>query len=266
MSLIIKQIWNFLTSKRDLLYIIGIILISSLLITQCNKNSKLDNEINRLENNIYAIKDTLTCYKDENNRIIGEKHAYQLTEKELRDSVDLLKIKNREYLAYINTNIGIRDTIKIPTYIERPNEIDTIYYADKGFIKFNRTDNFDKSSRNLSVSIPYTYKDILETGYADVDMYHNIFVESMLERDVNTGETYIRLISDYPDLTFNSGMGVVVSNSTSYEKSIRKTKGIGIGIGPSLGLNYDILNKKIVPTVGFNITIGFTYTPKWTQW
>lgn len=260
-----KKIWNFLTTKRDILYIIGIIVISLILINQCDRNNVLNNEVQRLENNIYAITDTLTQYKDKNNKIIAEKHAFQLSENELRDSVNLLKIKNREYLAYINTNIGIRDTLKILTYIERPSEIDTTHYIDQGIIKFNKSDVFEKSSRDISVSIPYTFDTELKTGNADIDIYHNIFVESMLERDTKTRETYVRLISDYP-VTFNSGMGVVVTNSKSYEKSIRKTKGIGIGIGPSVGLGYDMLNKKLVPTVGFNITLGFTYTPKWTQW
>ena len=260
------EIWNFLKSKRDIIYIVGIVIISLFLYHQCDRNTILDKEVHRLENNIYAITDTLTQYKDDNGRIIAEKHAFQLTEKELRDSVELLKIKNREYITYINSNIGIRDTIHVPTYIERPFEIDSTYYADQGVIKFNNYETFGKSSRELSISIPYTFDNKLVTGYADVNLSQNIFVESMLERDKKNGETFVRLISDYPNLRFNDGMGVVISNSTSYEKSLRKTKGIGIGIGPSIGMNYDLGNKKIIPTVGVNLTIGFTYTPKFLQW
>ena len=265
MVLIFKRIWDFITTKRDFLYIIGIIILSLSLIGQCDKSSELKHEVNRLENNIYAITDTLTQYQDENDRIIAEKHAYQLTEKELRDSVDLLKIKNREYLSYINMNIGIKDTLQVPTYIERPTEIDSTY-IDKGIIKFNKSDIFGKSSREVSVSIPYTFNTKLYTGTAELNMFQNIYVESMLERDKKTGETYVRLMSDYPNLKFNDGMGIVVSNSSSYEKSIRKTKGFGFTVGPSVGVNYDIINHKIVPTVGFNITFGWTYTPKWTQY
>lgn len=257
------RFWDFIKSNRDFIYILIILVGVVLFMGQCNRTSNLDREVHRLENNIYAITDELNQYKDENGRIIAEKHAYQLTEQELRDSVNLLKIKNREYLAYINSQIGIRDTVFIPTFIERP---DSTVYADEGSIKFNRFDTFGKSIRNISVSIPYTYNDKLYTGHADIDIYHNIFVESMIERDTKTGETYVRLISDYPDLTFNSGMGVIVTNSKSYEKSMRKTKGIGLAVGPSVMVGYDMVNKNPTIAAGVSLTLGFTYTPRWTQW
>ena len=263
---IINKVWDFIKKHPYVLLVTCILILSLCLYNQCNRNSELNQEVQRLENNILAVSDTLTQYIDENGRIIAEKHAYQLTEKELRDSIELLKTKNREYLAYINANIGIRDTIVIPTYIERPFEIDTVYYTDQGIIRFDKFDAFGKSNREVHVSIPYNISDKLVTGNANLDMYHNIFVESMLERDVKTGETFVRLISDYPDLKFNDGMGVVVTNSKTYDKSVRKTKGIGLAVGPSVGLNYDFINKKIIPTVGVNVTIGFTWTPKFTQW
>lgn len=264
---VLMKIWTFLTSKRDYMYILIIILISLLLFNQCEKNSQISKNVSVLRNNISAITDTLKQYKDENGRIIAEKHAFQLTEKELRDSVNLLKTKNREYVSYINTLVHVRDTIKIPTYIDRDIYIDTTKtYMDKGIIKFDKYDVFGKSNRELHVQIPYVFNSNLVTGDANVDISNNIFVESTIERDTRTGETYVRLMSDYPNLTFNSGMGVVVINSKSYEKSIRKTHGIGLGIGPSIGMGYDFVNNKIVPTVGISLTIGFTWTPKWAQW
>lgn len=268
-----SKILNFLSKYRDVVYIVLIILFFWLFLGQCNRNTGLKQEVNRLNNNICAMTDTLTQYVDENGRHIAEKHAYQLTEKELRDSVELLKIKNREYLTYINTHIGVRDTIEVPTYIDRVEYVDrffsstdTINAIDKGTIRFDKSDTFGKSSRSLTVTIPYYCDSLLHTGNASVDMYHDIYVESMIERDTKTGETYVRLISDYPHLSFNSGMGVVVTNSNSYEKSMRKTRGIGLAIGPSFNVGYDWMNKKVVPTVGISFTLGFTYTPKWAQW
>lgn len=262
----IKIGWEYIVKYKHLVYISIIVVLSLLLAGQCSRNTSLNNEVARLENNIYAITDTLTQYQDENGRIIAEKHAYQLTERELRDSVELLKIKNREYLTYINTNIGLKDTIEIPTYVDRFIPLDSTQYADGGTIRFDRFDTFGKSSRELHVSIPYNYTNKLNTGYANVDISHDIYVESMIERDKKTGETYVRLISDYPHLSFNSGMGVLVSNSTSYEKELRKNKGVGIAIGPSVGMSYDLINQKFVPTIGVSVTLGLTCTPKWLQW
>lgn len=262
----IKTGWEYLTKYKHLFYITIIVILSLLLANQCSRNSSLSSEVARLENNIYAITDTLTQYQDENGRIIAEKHAFQLTEQELRDSVELLKIKNREYLAYINTTINLKDTIEIPTYIDRIIQVDSTQYADAGIIRFDKFDMFGKSSREVHVSIPYNYTTYLNTGSADIDITHDIYVESMIERDTKTGETYVRLISDYPALTFNQGMGVLVTNSSSYEKSIRKNKGVGIAVGPSLGMSYDLINRKFVPTVGVSVTLGLTFTPKWLQW
>lgn len=257
------RFWNFIKSNRDFIYILIIIFGIVLFIGQCNKSSNLDKEVHRLENNIYAITDELNHYIDENGKISAEKHAYQLTEQELRDSVKLLKIKNREYLAYINSQIGIRDTVYIPTFIERN---DSTKYEDEGLIKFSKFDSYGKSFRSVTVSIPYIYNNELQTGHADIDIYHNVFVESMIERDKKTGETYVRLSSDYPDLVFNSGTGIIVTNSKSYEKSMRKTKGIGLAVGPSLMVGYDVVNKNPTIAGGISLTVGFTYTPKWTQW
>ena len=265
-----KKIWDNIVKYRDVIYIFIVFIISLFLVSQCNKNDSLNKEVNRLNNNIFAITDTLTQYKDKDGRIIAEKHAFQLTEKELLDSIESLKKqKNKEYITYINTEIGITDTIEVPSYIDRI-QIDSILYAngitDKGVIRVDRTDTFGKSSRDISISIPYKCDSLLHTGNADIDMYHNIYVESIIERDTKTGETYVRLISDYPDLRFNSGMGVLVTNSPSYEKSLRKTKGIGLSIGPNVGVSYDVLNNRFIPTVGIGVTIGFNYTPKWLQW
>lgn len=261
-----SKIWNFIVGKRDIIYIIGIVILFLFLTHQCERNTQLNNEVHRLENNILAVSDTLTIYKDKYNRTVGEKHAYQLTQKELMDSVELLKTKNREYITYINTTIGVRDTVEIPTYIERIIYNDSTTIKEQGIISFHKSDTYGKSSRSFDVSIPYTFNDSLTTGNASVDLYQNIYVESMIERDTKTGETYVKLISDYPQITFNDGMGVLVSNSVSYEKSMRKTRGIGLSIGPNLGVSYDILNRRFVPTIGVGITIGFNYTPKILQW
>ena len=208
--------------------------------------------------------DTLRVYKDDLGRTVGEKHAYQLTQKELLDSIDLIRKKNREYLSYINTSVGIRDTFEVLTYINR-TERDTIY-LDNGHITFNQSDVFGKSKRDVSLDIPYWVDTELHTGKGNLNINNDIYVESWLERDTKTGETYVNLRSDYPNLTFNSGMGVQVTNANDYYKQMRKTKGIGLAIGPSIGVGYDLMNKRFAPTVGVSLTIGFTFTPKSFQW
>jgi hypothetical protein len=106
----------------------------------------------------------------------------------------------------------------------------------------------------------------LFTGDATFALDQNIFVEGWLERNTKSNETYIHLRSDYPGLVFNSGLGIVAEPSKKYDRSMRKTNGIGIAIGPNFSFSYDFINQKFAPTVGVGITIGYTYTPKLLQW
>lgn len=257
------KLLQILKKYRDLIYIGVIVVFSIVMASQCSKINGLDKEIDRQNNNQIALTEQITNYKDELERSNAEKHAYQLTQKELRDSIGLLKKKNQEYVSYINTNMNIKDTVKVETVIVK--EVDA--QVEGGSIKFEKTDLFGQSSRTLAASIPYNVNDnILYTGDATFTLDQNIFVEGWLERNTKTNETFIHLRSDYPGLTFNSGLGIVAESSNSYERSLRKTWGFGLAVGPNVGLSYDFINQKFVPTIGVGLTIGFTYTPKLLQW
>jgi len=130
-----------------------------------------------------------------------------------------------------------------------------------------KSDVFGKSSRSLFVNIPYNVNENkLFTGDATFALDQNIFVEGWLERNTKSNETYIHLRSDYPGLVFNSGLGIVAEPSKKYDRSMRKSNGIGLAIGPNFSFSYDFINQRFVPTVGLGITIGYTYTPKLLQW
>ena len=159
--------------------------------------------------------------------------------------------------------MNIKDTVTIETVIVR--EIDA--QVEGGSIKLSKSNVFGKSSCSFSVNIPYNVNENkLFTGDATFALDQNIFVEGWLERNTKTNETYIHLRSDYPGLVFNSGLGIVAEPSKKYDRSMRKSNGIGLAIGPNFSFSYDFINQRFVPTVGLGITIGYTYTPKVLQW
>lgn len=253
---------DLIKKYKDLIYITVIIALCIIISGQYSKIDNLDNELDRQENNKKALTEQLVSYKDEIGRINAEKHAYQLTQQELRDSIGLLKKKNIEYLSYINSNMNIKDTVKIETVIIREVGVN-----DNGSISFAQKDNYGKSSRSISGKIPYEVKDNkLYTDKAEIGIDQNIFIEGWLERNTKTNETYIHLRSDYPDLVFNSGMGVVAENGRSYERTMRKKNGIGIAVGPNIGLSYDFSSQKFIPTIGMGVTVGYIYAPRLLQW
>ena len=256
-----SKVLDFLIKYRDFIYIALIAIVIAIASTQCSRINNLKNAIERQENNRIALTEQITNYEDELGRVNAEKHAYQLTQEELRDSIGLLKKRNSEYVSYINTNMNIKDTVKIETVIIRDAEVEA------GAITFAKADTFGLSSRNVAVSIPYNVNENkLFTGDATFSLDQNIFVEGWLERNTKSKETYIHLRSDYPGVVFNSGMGIVAEPSKQYEKNMRKSCGVGIAVGPSLSLGYDFMNKCFSPTVGVGVIIGFTYTPKSFQW
>ena len=258
-----EKVLDFLKKYRDLIYIGVIAVFCFIVSSQCSRIGNLDNELSRQANNTLALTEQITNYQDELGRANAEKHAFQLTQKELRDSIGLLKKKNQEYVSYINTHLNIKDTVKIETIIIK----NIGSQLNDGFIKFDKSDVFGKSSRTVSASIPYSVKDsTLYTGNATFALNQDIFVEGWLERNLKTSETYIHLRSDYPGLTFNSGLGIVAQPSKQYERDMRKSNGIGLAIGPNFSFSYDFINQRFVPTVGLGITIGYTYTPKFLQW
>ena len=264
-----EKFLDFLKKYRDLIYVAVIALLIGIFWAvasgQRSKIDKLSNEIDRQENNRKALTEQLVNYEDELGRANAEKHAYQLTQQELRDSIGLLKKKNREYISYINTHMNVKDTVTVETVIIKEVEVNT--NVEAGSINFEKSDVFGKSSRSFSVNIPYSVNEsILSTGNATFALNQDIFVEGWLERDKKTKETYIHLRTDYPGVNFNSGMGIVAMGDKAYERSMRKSCGIGLAVGPNFSFSYDFINHRFVPTVGFGVTIGFTYTPKLLQW
>ena len=258
----LKKIFDFIVKIKDFILIGIVVILVFIGAQQCNKAHRAEDEIKRLENNELALNDTIKCYTDINGNLVAEKRALQLSQDELIEEVNLLKKKNREYIAYINSNINIKDTVRVPVVVEIHDTIG----AANGVIKSFKEDTFGKSYRKIGVEIPFTIDDRLNVGDAEFSVSQDIFIEGALERDIKTGETFMMIRTDYPGVMFNSGTGVVVSNSKEYDRSMRKSQGIGICIGPSVGLGYDMINKNMSPTVGISITVGWTYTPKAFQW
>ena len=258
-----NKVLETLKKFKDVILLAIITILVVISIGQCGRAEGFKKEIARRENNEKALTEQIVNYKDELGRSNAEKHAYQLTQAELRDSIGLLKEKNKEYLTYINTQMSITDTVTVETVIVK--EVDA--EVEGGSIKIDKSDVFGNSSRSFSMNIPYSVNENkLFTGDASFTLNQDIFVEGWLERNTKTNETFIHLRSDYPGLTFNSGMGIVADSGKAYERSLRKTWGFGLAVGPNVGLSYDFFNQKFIPTVGFGLTIGFTYTPKLLQW
>ena len=258
---------DFIIKIKDILWVALILIVSFSLISQCKSKNELEKEVDILTNNTYALTDSIRQYQDKLGNIIAEKHALQLTQEEMKKTIGELKQKNTEYVSYINANISLKDTIYVETVIKEI-VVDTVKKVESGSIHLEKTDNFKKSQRFISVDIPYTssYPSNLTIKEATIMMNQDLFVEGTIVRNNKTKETMFYLKSDYPGIIFNSGNAIVATNGKQYDRDMRKRNGIGLAIGPSLGVYYDNPSHSFKPAFGISLTIGFTYTPKILQW
>lgn len=261
----ISKVFDIIVKIKDILWFVAIAVISLFLISQCNSNNELKKEVNILTNNTYALTDSLRHYNDELGNIVAEKHALQLTQEEMKKEIGELEKKNIEYIAYINANIGLNDTVYTERVVYKNVEVDT---TSTGTIHLEKNDIFNKSKRYISADIPYklSYPLNLSINNASFVINQDIYVEGIITRNNKTKETMLYLKSDYPGLTFNSGNGVVATNGKQYDLDMRKKNGIGLAIGPSLCVYCDNQTHSFKPALGISMTIGYTFTPKRFQW
>lgn len=258
---------NFIVKIKDILWVVLVLIVSFSLISQCKSNNELEREVDILTNNTYALTDSLHQYQDELGNVIAEKHALQLTQEEMERTLGELKKKNMEYVAYIDANINLKDTVYVETVIKEV-VVDTTKKIETGTIHLEKTDKFKKSQRFISANIPYTatYPSNLSIEEATITMAQDLYVEGTIVRNNKTKETMFYLKSDYPGVIFNSGKGVVATNGKQYDVEARRSNGIGLAIGPSIGAFYDNPTQSLKPAFGISITIGYTYTPRRFQW
>lgn len=264
----ISKTFDFIIKIKDIIWFVVIVLISLFLISQCNSKNELKKEVDILNNNTYALTDSLRHYHDKLGNVTAEKHALQLTQEQMEKMIGELKEKNTEYIAYINANIGLKDTVYTEKIVYKDVEIDTTTNIETGTIKIEANNVFNKSKRFISATIPYksSYPSNLVINNASFIVEQDIYVEGIFTRNNKTKETMFYLKSDYPGLTFNSGNGIVATNSKQYEREMRKRNGIGLSVGPSMGIYYDRPTQTLKPALGISITVGYTYTPKIFQW
>ena len=264
----VSKTFDFIVKIKDILWFVIVVIISIFLISQCDSKNELKKEVDILTNNSYALTDSLNHYHDELGNIVAEKHALQLTQEQMEHTIGELEKKNTEYVAYINANIGLKDTVYIEKIVYKDVVIDTINNIETGIIKLEKNDIFNKSKRYISANISYkdSYPSNLVIDNASFIVEQDIFVEGVITRNNKTKETMFYLKSDYPGIAFNSGNGIVAINSKQYERELRKRNGIGLSIGPSLSVYYDNPTLTLKPAFGISLTIGYTFTPKIFQW
>ena len=151
----ITKVFDIIVKIKDILWVAIVVIISMFLMSQCRSNNELEREVDVLTNNTYALTDSLYQYHDRLGYVIAEKHALQLTQEQMEETIGELKKKNMEYITYINANMNIKDTVYVEKVVFKDVIVDTTRMVETGTILLDRNDIFNKSRRYISASIPY---------------------------------------------------------------------------------------------------------------
>ena len=259
---IISSILNVLRDpKKTRALIAGVIgILIFLLMQQCEKTTIAKQDVVRLKNNTKALQDTVKNYKDKWGNSVGEIRGLKLTLKELGDS--LKYEKKRPPITIIEVRTEIVERIKeVPVYIK-----DTLIIQDtfkfESELCIDKSDTFGKSSRSISIGIPFSVKEGIKFGKANIELKQNIWLSAYILQDKKTKEVFVQVKSDYPNATFNSLKGILIDQNSKEFKSLKNSHRKSFGLGLNLGMGYMPLTNSFGPYLG----IGISYTPKFLQW
>lgn len=259
---IISNIINVLrdpkTTRALIAGVIGILVF--LLMQQCEKTEIAKQDVVRLKNNAKALQDTVKNYTDKWGNSVGEIRGLKLTIKELGDSLKFEKRKPPITIIEVRTEI-VEKIKEVPVYIK-----DTLIIQDT--FKFEselciaESDTFGKSSRSISVGVPFSVKEGIKFGKANIELKQNIWLSASISQDKRTKEVFVQVKSDYPNAAFNNLKGILIDQNSKEFKSLKNSHRKSFGVGINLGVGYIPFVNRFGPFVG----VGISYTPKFLQW
>jgi hypothetical protein len=267
----IKVIWNILNSK---VFYVGVILIVFVLyFDQCSKKDDLKREAIKTEQNLEASLDTITTIRTKNGKLNSSISGYVSTENELKrlntDLYDDLESQNGKVITLSNANIGLeQDKDELNKYIsilekklgEFEKNKDGTYTADWSLTYRYDSTNFDKFDGYTTVGItqntldkdnPFTLK------HVNTELtYRKTQIDLTWGTKVENDKLRVFAESKHPAFQVSGLKGILIDpNKNKYIKSLMEKDHwfTGFGVGPNLGLGYDIIHSRTTVVLGVGI-------------
>ena len=251
-----EQIGNALPTALILILLI-------LLVKQCESSQVDKLEISRLENNNLALQDTIKNYVSKDGLHTGEIRALHLQLDELNDSLDYEKSKPpvtiTEYKVELKEKI-----VEVPNLVLLTDTIHDTVFSALGYTHLITMQNdtvYGKSIRTMDLTLPIRVHDSsLTLGRAEIDLHQNIWLRTSIYQDRKTKEVFMKAETDYPNVAFNRGAGILVQDDKGLRQLMRQSRRtFGVGIQTGVGIT----------TTGqprHYIGVGVHYSPKFLQW
>jgi len=250
---IFKSILEFILDKDNqrfiLLILLAVVLIGAM--TYRDKFKAQEAETERQINNIEALKDSVTTYRNEAGELTSQKLALQTDKEQLRtlneelaDEIDKEK-GNVEYLSNVITRLR-RDSVGVDTTIITMIDSDT-YKLDWSFEE-GGTDWYQSLKGYTQVKtdtagVPYDPNTVISEQILDIKITTGITEDN--------GQRRIFVRSNYPYLNFTDIDGAILGPV----ETAKDERGSRWGIGLHGGYGYSLNGQQFSPV----ISVGLNY-------
>jgi hypothetical protein len=221
---------SFKKINLNTLLIISILVICLLYLRQCSKTYKLKESLNVSENNITALKDSVTYYTFKNNGLVFQKAILIANKKELKSLnndlyKEIKKLKDNPKVI-VKKDIEIRyDTVEVNSEIvQYPNNEFKLRWKHDTLYSLNNYHSIE--SETSLILDPLTDSIQLASSYITKNEIGISLTTSLVKE-----EDYYKILvnSDYP------GFNVLDINGSIVDKSMITSNESSIVIGPSIG-------------------------------
>ena len=214
----------------NIILTIIVIILLVFIASQCN-NIRKTRIIN--ENNITALTDSISYYKDKNGQLVAEKtllagdmNTLKLANEDLYKQIEDMKLHNPQQVVYVETEII--------------NEVhDTTWIIENNDSIINKYFDFSNQWRTLNGYVQLKDKDLNLSIQED-----KVLVNYVLA--IKDNKAYIT--SDNPYVQYNEIQGLTIPKTH---------KNFSIGIGPSI--SYGWWPGMTKPSIFFGISLGVYY-------
>ncbi|MFW6311985.1 MAG: hypothetical protein ACOC1K_07100 [Nanoarchaeota archaeon] len=263
---LLKGVWNFINSKIFIFVIVGLLFL--LWMNQCNRKHELKNEIKKQEQNINALKDTLTIVKNNNGDLQGEISGFIATQKELRDLnkglADEVKKQKGNVLSLNQTVISLKqDTSILRKFLrDKDKEPEGPIFINDSTYRIPWRLHYQYDSVNYDIFIGKT--DVLSKypieNLGSELLERNSKIKLIWGQKEEDGKLKVFVTSSYPGFTPESLEGVLIDpNSNKYIRKMIDDRhwftGFSIGLGITTGWDFFRQQPSIVvgPSLQYSI-------------
>jgi uncharacterized protein YxeA len=247
---------KFMQKILALLPSILVIILSFLLVRQCNQTEIAEANTNRIQNNYEAAQDSLKQFKIDSTTTRAEIRGYELKLSELSsDYKELLGKFNIEKNKPPRTLIDIQ-YVKVDSLVKVPVYISSLDSMNSGKLSFFDSTRYDAYNyRYFNGAIPFSIDTTTKPNTIKPSTGSFIFSQGM----------NLKVDTDHPNITFTSLKGASIlddSENSSIITQFRKRFSLGLSLG--YGLMYNSNTNTFINGPYFGI--GVNYQPKWSQW